>query len=189
MMRDLHPELHTYTMDTIPSSYAHQIRSFIRMEWWDGYKHSLNPALGDPAFQPQHFVVVEGDALYSAARVNRTTIQHQGQDYVVYGLGGVLTYPAFRKKGFGSWVVREATQYIHQQADADIAVLWTATHNLPFYERLGWELMPDVQFIIGDREQPDVPDGHVLMLFLSEMARANRENLEDKPIYFGEHSW
>lgn len=188
-MRDFKPELQTYTSDTIPLAYEHQIRSFTRIEWWDSYQHSLNPNLGNPEYQPLNFVLVEGDCLYSAAKVNRKEIEHDNQSYVSYGLGGVFTYPAFRKRGYGAWVVREATQYINQRVDADIAVLWTLKHNIPFYERNGWEHMSDIRMMIGDPLSPYRSSEEVMMLFLSERAQANRQLFESNSVYFGKHAW
>lgn len=188
-MRELKPELMTFTGDTIPDGYKHQIRSFARMVWGDSYLESLNPPFENPAHQSLHFVIGEDQALYSAARVNRTTIEHRGQRYVVYGLGGVMTYPAFRKIGFGSWIVRAATEHIYQQDDADVGVLWTETHNIPFYERLGWELVPQVQMLVGDQDDPHPTGENVFMLFVSERAKAHRPDFEAHPVYFGTESW
>lgn len=188
-MRDFQPELKTYTMDEIPSDYEHQIRSFTRLHWSDGYQYSLTPTLGNPKFQPLHFVLVEEEALYSAARVNRKTIQHQGQHYVTYGLGGVLTYPAFRKRGFGAWVVKEATEYIHEQANADIAILWTSTDNISFYERAGWEHTPNIKLMVGDPDNPHQSEGEVLMCFISETAQTDRHQFIENSVYFGKYAW
>jgi GNAT superfamily N-acetyltransferase len=188
-MRDFKPELQTFTSDTIPSAYEHQIRSFIRIEWWDSYQHSVDPPLGNPSFQPINFVLVEGDCLYSAAKVNRTQIEHQGQIYVCYGLGGVFTYPAFRQRGYGAWVVREATEYIRQQSDADIAVLWTLKRNIPFYERNGWEHYADIRMMIGDPQKPYRSSEELMMLFVSETAQANHQQFKSQQVYFGVRAW
>lgn len=188
-MRDINPELMIFTGDTIPIAYEHQIRSFARMVWGDSYLESLNPPFENPAHQSLHFVIGEGDALYSAARVNRTMIEHQGQDYVVYGLGGVMTYPAFRQRGYGSWIVRVATEHIYQQADADMAVLWTEQSTIAFYERLGWEYTPNIEMMIGEKDDPKATTEHVMMLFISARAQSNRADFESHPVYFGTGAW
>lgn len=188
-MRDFKPELRTYTSENIPCAYEHQVRSFIRIEWWDGYQHSVNPPFGNPDFNPQHFVLVEEDCLYGAARVNRKIINHQDQSYICYGLGGVFTYPAFRKRGYGEWVVREATNHIHQQVDADIAVLWTLTHNIAFYERNGWEHTPNIRMMIGDPLNPYRSSEELMMLFASDKAKVNRQQFESHNVYFGKNAW
>jgi len=188
-LREFQPELKIYTNDEIPSAYVHQIRSFIRIEWWDSYQYDLNPSLGKTDYDPVHFVLVEGECLYSALKVNRKLIEHQGQTYVCYGLGGVFTYPAFRKRGYGAWIVREATQYIQAQDDADIAVLWTADHNITFYERQGWTHTPQIKMLLGDPISPYSSSENVLMIFISDKATANRDQFEAYPVYFGKHGW
>jgi len=188
-MREFKPKLKTYTSDEIPAEYEHQIRSFIRIEWWDSYQYDLNPPLGNPDYSPLNFVLVEGDCLYGALKVNRKLIAHQGQDYMCYGLGGVFTYPAFRKRGYGAWIVREATAYIRKQDDADVAVLWTEIHNIPFYERNGWEYTPNIKMMLGDPMSPYQSAEHVLMLFISDKAQANRQQFIEHPVYFGKRGW
>jgi len=188
-VRELHPEIKTYTSDALPTAYEHQIRSFIRMEWWDSYQYDLNPPLGNPDYQPLNFVMVEGDCLYGALKVNQKLVEHQGQTYVCYGLGGVFVYPAFRKRGYGAWLVNEATTYIQHQADADIAVLWTLKHNIAFYERNQWEYISQIRMMLGDPTVPYQSTDFVMMQFVSDQAQSNRQQFIDSPIYFGKRGW
>lgn len=188
-MRIFNPDLKIFTTESLPPAYEHQIRSFYRMEWWDSYQTDINPPLGKPEYQPLNFVLVEADCLYGALQVTRTTIQHRGETYQCYGLGGVFTYPAFRKRGFGAWMVRDATTYIQNQADADIAVLWTQDHNVAFYVRNGWEHTPHINMMIGDPIKPYQSVENVLMVFLSERAKLNRPQFEAHPVYFGKRAW
>jgi GNAT superfamily N-acetyltransferase len=188
-MRDFKPDLKIYSPETLPSAYEHQIRSFVRIEWTDLYQNSLEGVIARPKHNPMHFVLVEADALYSSANVMQTSLEHQNQTYITYGLGGVFTYPAFRKRGYGAWVVGAATDYIRQRADADIAVLWTLKHNIAFYEKLGWEHISQIQMNIGDPENPYRSAENLMMLFVSEKAKNNRSPFEQSPVYFGKHFW
>lgn len=188
-MRDLKPELKVYSLDSLPAAYEHQIRSFIRIIWFDIYLYQVNPPLALDQLHPQYVVMVEGDILYSVTGVYWVSIEHQGQSYKLYGLGDVLTYPAFRKRGFGRAVVNKATEIARQDPAADLALLWTAQQNFAFYQQCGWEMMPDVTVLHGSADDPTVEEETPFMLFFSDKAKANRQHFLESPLYIGEERW
>ncbi len=189
MMREFKPELKIYTHDELPTAYEHQIRSYIRMLWWDVYLDTIDPQAFETEYDPVYVCLVGGDCLYSALKVNRKVVTHQGTDYVFYGIGDVFTYPAFRKRGYGTWVVREGTDYIRQQIDGDFALLWAEEDNVDFYQRLGWEHIMDITVTMEDPQNPEPSDEEVMMIFLSERVRNNRDQFVSHDIYFGEDDW
>lgn len=188
-MRELHPEIKVYSGEDLPDAYAHQIRSFIRYLWFDIYQYQLDPPIAQEHLHPIYVVMVEGDALYSATGLYWVTVEHEGQTYKLYGLGDVLTYPAFRKKGYGSALIRKATDIMRDDPDADIGLLWTQEHNFSFYENCGWERMPDVTITHGEKDQPDIEEEMPFMLFFSDRAKANRANFSRSPLYIGPDRW
>lgn len=189
-MRDFQPELRIYTNeDDMPSAYVHQIRSFGRLKWGDAYLYYAEPRLSPPSWNTVHFVLVEDDCLYSAARVIERPLEFLGEKIMVYGIGGVLTYPAFERRGFGAQVVRAASDYIRGQSDADLGLLWTYNHLIEFYGRFGWESVPESVFHCGDPLDPESTDHEPMMLFVSDQAQGFRQELKSYPLYVGKRSW
>jgi GNAT superfamily N-acetyltransferase len=123
----------------LPDHLRWQIISIIRMQWHQTAGDYRGPSALPDEWQPCHVVGAEGDALVSYAGVVRRDIEHAGQALRAYGLSTVFTFPALRRHGFGTEVVRFATARIRQAADADIAVLFTTPGTVPFYERNGWQ--------------------------------------------------
>lgn len=134
-------------------------------------------------------VGTEGDAIVSYAGVVRRDIEHAGQEFRTYGLSSVFTFPARRRRGFGSRVVERATSRIRRSADADIAVLFTAPGTARFYERNGWQVMSSTEFLIGDRATPARHHAVAMMLFVSAKGKRHRAAFEGASVYVGDDPW
>lgn len=183
-------ELKTFTNADLPEAYAHQIRDFVRIYWFDVYKFSSQEPVSPDELSPIYHVMVDGQALYSSVTIVRRLIRHEGVEYMCYGLSAVLTYPYFRKRGYASQLVQAATDRIRQSPDADIAWLQTGPDLGGFYGRFGWEHMPQLKILSGDPNEPKVePDGFFMLLFVSDKAKANRHILENAPLYLGPYLW
>ncbi|HEV3003859.1 MAG TPA: GNAT family N-acetyltransferase, partial [Pirellulales bacterium] len=63
-------------------------------------------------------------------------------DVKVGGVGGVMTHPEFRGRGFASAAVGRCVQFFREQGDIDFGLLVCEPHLVPFYERLGWRVFP-----------------------------------------------
>lgn len=183
------PELLTYESHELPSHLAWQVHCFIRIHWFDSFQFDPNATWPSGNFHQKHFVMGEGKALYSYTLVLQKDLEHEGETYTCYGLGAVMTYPAFRRRGYGAQVVGAATDYIREQPEADIAVLWTTADLERFYGQHGWEHTPDIRFLSGDRDDPQVFDQFTMMLFLSEQGQRARERFAHQPVYFGQYTW
>ena len=92
--------------------------------------------------------------LVSRAFVIRRTIVVGGRSTRAAGLRGVLTHPAHRRRGAGSAGMRRAAHFIWDELCPDIALLLSSTMAVPFYERLGWRVVPGTVFC-------DQPDGRL----------------------------
>ncbi len=184
-------EVQHVTSDHLPDAIYQQMASFIRLVWLGHLKgEDRFWVLADPTGHIDHFYVAERGVLVSHACVNRRTITHAGETYTLRGVGAVFTYPAFRKEGQGARVVAAATDFI-RGTDADVAMLFTSPDLEPFYAAHGWSaLRPEPEIASGDAQQPSV-DSHefTMMLFLSEKARAHRDDFLRGPIYVGEYTW
>ncbi len=184
------PELLQFASnEELPAHYGQQIRDFIRIHWHDAYAYNLNAPVCPTEWHPRFCVMVNGPALLSSATAVWKMLDHAGQSYKVYGLSGVLTYPAFREKGYGRHVVEAATTYIRTAGDADIAILWTGSDRHTFYTYTGWEHPESITFTLGDPNNPQPFDAHLMMQFLSERAQRHRADFENGPVYFGPYSW
>jgi GNAT superfamily N-acetyltransferase len=139
------------------------------------------------SWNPHVVALVDGPAVFSSATVVWKMIEHAGQLYKTYGLSSVMTYPAFRKKGYGRRVVDAATETIRAVGDADIAILWTDSELHKFYASSGWEHPEAITMLVGEPPQPY--NAYLMMLFLSEHARQHRADFERTPVYFGPYSW
>lgn len=173
----------------LPDHLRWQIISIIRMEWHEAIGDYTGPAALPDELHPSHVVGVEGDAIVSYTGVVWTDIEYAGQVFRTYGLSSVFTFPARRRRGFGTRVVQRATTRIREAGDADIAVLFTAPDRQRFYERCGWEFMPATEFLIGDRTAPKRHDAVAMMLFVSAKGVRHHTAFERARVYLGEEPW
>lgn len=182
------PILSRFTNKDLPEAFAHQIRDFIRIHWFDIFQYDVHgDAIGDD-LQPVYFVMVDEPALFSHAAAVTRSVECNSQSYSCGGLSGVLTYPAFRKRGYASQVVQAATEYLNTAA-FDVALLWTTPEKESFYGRFGWEHRPAIRVMMGSKESPEEYDGFSMIRFLSERALQNKADFESDPVYIGQYAW
>jgi aminoglycoside 2'-N-acetyltransferase I len=82
-----------------------------------------------------------GQALAHAGIVIRQARWNDG-DVKIGGVGGVMTHPEFRGRGFASAAVNRCVQFFREQGDIDFGLLVCEPHVVPFYGRLGWQVFP-----------------------------------------------
>jgi hypothetical protein len=178
-----------YQWNTLPPSLGYQIASFMRIVW-------LNDLKGEDRFweffsSPEvvaHFTISERDVLISHALVRRRIIEHLGKSYVVYGVGAVMTYPAFRREGYARRIVDATTDFI-RQSDADLGMLFTGLDLHPWYGKSGWSTLNREGVYAGDPQHPDYVDAHSMILPVSEKGKACREDFERGNLYVGDFTW
>src|SRR5687768_6126964 len=119
------PKLTVYTQPDFPAIYKWQAIAFMRMEWPSIFEgdNLYMPETYPPELEPVHFVVAEGDTLISYGALLRLDITHAGSEYRVYGFGNMLTFPPFRRRGYGGQILQAATHWI-QESDVDVAILF-----------------------------------------------------------------
>jgi len=173
----------------VPERFQCQILSFVRIEWPELFSGDLR--LRDwtsrPELHPVTFLLEEEGVLISRLEVVWDVLRHAGEVYKTYGLSGVFTYPAFRKKGYGLHLALSARDYIEQQGDADIVLFHSILNG--FYEQAGFERMESLVTLIGDPHNPERSDEAAFMLFLSEQGKRGRHSFENEPVYVGESIW
>ena len=182
------PNLSRFTNKDLPNHFAHQIRDFIRIHWFDLFQYDVHAdAIGED-LKPVYFVMIDDPALFSHAAAVTRSVECNGQSYTCGGLSAVLTYPAFRNRGYGSQTVQAATEYL-ESASLDLALLWTSLDKEHFYGRFGWEHHLSIRILTGSKESPEVYEAFTMIRFLSDRATKNRSDFESHPIYVGEYSW
>jgi predicted acetyltransferase len=182
------PTLSGFTNHDLPDHFAHQIRDFIRIHWFDAFQYDVRaPAISDD-LSPVYFVVAEDPALFSHAAAVTRSVECNGQTYSCGGLSAVLTYPAFRKRGYATQVVQAATEYISSKL-FDIALLWTSADKERFYSRFGWEHRPAIRTFFGSQASPAFYDAFPMIRLLSDRAVRNQVDFESHAVYVGPHAW
>lgn len=194
MSYEIEPKLVYYeSNEALPAHLFYQIHAYLRIQWheYDPYQWGKNPPATPDFWHPSYFLVLADDCLLSAAKVVWWNVKHDGNEYKCYGLTGVFTYPAWRKRGYGKQAVEAATKYI-LASDADLAILWTAPESPfleQFYAAFGWQHYESVKlrFYVDERSSED--DAFRMMLFVSERVKQIRQAFDEKPIFFGPYPW
>ena len=184
-------ELHIYqSTEELPEQFEWQIRTFLRILWFDGNQDEHCEPLTATEFHPVYFVLSKEDSLMiSYARIIWMSLNHLGETYKIYGLGDVFTFPASRNKGYGRLVVSSATNYIRSDSDADVALLLTKPKLEKFYQHSGWEHIPNLRLLTGEKTKPQLNSDFAMMLFLSQKAQHNQTNFQTQSIFLPGDEW
>jgi GNAT superfamily N-acetyltransferase len=178
-----------YPTEQLPPRWKWQILSFQRAIWPEGFTgdNRLRDWITKSDDHPISFLMVERHILIGHVNVVWKYLNHAGTTFKAYGLTGVFTYPSFRGQGYGSQLVKHATNYIITQ-DADIAVLNCEDQNVSFYQRAGWESLRHAHTLIGPRDNPMKVDEILMMRFISPKGRNARQAFEEGQLYFDSDS-
>lgn len=177
------PTLTIYRQQDFPPLYKTQALAFMRCEWpsiFQGdnlYMSETYP----PDLHPIHFAIAEGETLLSYATLLRRKLLHAGQTFDIYGFGNMLTFPPFRRQGFGRRILHSATEYI-RQGQADVAILYCDASLEAYYAVEGWVAMRS-ETRLGHPEAYTVYDPIRMMLFVSAKGLANQAEFGDSPLY------
>lgn len=148
------------------AAHEQQIRSFIRIHWHDEFACDIDGPLIPHERHGMHFLIAERHALFSHARVHQTRLSHRGQTYQLHCLGDVFTYPAFRRRGYGTALVAAATERIRTHQSADLGILFCDPANADFYARHGWRPAPALRVMRGF-EEPEPQEGLPMLMPVS----------------------
>lgn len=177
------PGLNIYQQSEFPSIYKWQAIAFMRMEWTSIF-YDDNLYMSEtypPEFQPVHFVMAEEDSLLSYATLLKLDIPHVGVDYQTYGFGNLLTFPPYRKRGYGGQILQAATDFI-KESRVDVAILFCDPLLEAFYAAKGWVVTRSPTCLgTPDRYQEYAPSR--MMLFVSEKGQRGKIDFETQPMY------
>jgi GNAT superfamily N-acetyltransferase len=184
------PGIMTFRDDELPGDLRCQILSFHRLVWPEDFtgedrlRHWIQPA----RYHPFHVAIVDAGVLVSYAGVMWKDLEHAGQTYRTYGLSGVLTYPMFRRQGYGRQVVEAATAVI-RASDADIGLFVCLPHLINFYAASGWIPMPQAVLRSGPKSLAQPTQEQVMMGFFSPRGKRARPSFTSLPIDFDDVLW
>ena len=184
-------ELASYHGEALAGKWFYQIISFLRIDDAEGFmgENLSRNWISREEEHVRYFVIYTGDILISHTEVLSKDIEHEGIGYRFYGLGGVMTYPAWRGQGYGRRVVGAATEFVMAQPDVDLALLTCAEHNRGFYEKCGWEFTEAVKIDVGEGEESEELTEAIALRYVSEKARENKAAFERTMIWFGGGMW
>lgn len=181
-------ETRIYSSAELPPLLERQVNDFVRLVW-------SRPIESDPVADrdwlsrdPINIIIADGDTLISNVTVLTFSIEHAGESYRVCGVSGVMTYPEYRKFGYGSQAVAAANKYIESKR-ADFGMLMTGPDLHKFYKNNGWVVIPNITLLVGDKDHPHEDDANTLMYPVSERGLQAVKAFENARVYIGTLSW
>ncbi len=177
------PTLNIYEHQNFPSFYNWQAIAFMRCEWPSIFQGDIlylsTPY--PPESEPVHFVMAKGESLLSYATLMKLKLTHASQDFSVYGFGNMLTFPPYRKQGYGRQVLQAATDFINK-SPVDVAILFCDKTLENYYGTQGWETTPSPTYL-GHSGKPELYEPSRMMLFVSEKGKSARAEFETSPLH------
>jgi GNAT superfamily N-acetyltransferase len=177
------PTLQIYPQTEFPSIFKWQAIAFMRCEWSDIFQgeNLYMTQTYPPENKPIHFVLSEGETLISYAAVMEVSLAHAGSDYHIYGFGNMLTFPPFRKHGYGRQILSAATDFI-RTSNADAGILFCDPSLESFYAADGWRRAHSPTRL-GKPDHYEVYQPSRMMLFVSERGLAHKKDFDLEPLY------
>jgi predicted N-acetyltransferase YhbS len=86
-----------------------------------------------------HFLMYSEGQPISHVGVLKHVVSVDGEPVTVGGLGGVVTVPGARKKGFARRLIRHATKFLSQEWEVDACLLFCVSELAAYYVALGWQ--------------------------------------------------
>ena len=80
------------------------------------------------------------------------------------GIGGVMTHPALRGRGFAGLGMRRAVEFFHAQEDVDFGLLVCADGMRSYYQRLGWQEFAGVTHVLQHGQPSVFTYNHVMTI-------------------------
>ena len=178
-----------FTARELPAHIACQVLSFLRITATEGFvgPNLYRDWITSTPEATEHVIIDCDGILISHTEVKSAMLSHAGRTYRAFGLSGVMTYPAFRRQGFGRRVVRLGTDRMAEQG-ADIGLFNCAPDLRGFYEAEGWEAMDSTRTLYGDPAQPRVSDELLMMRFF-RLSTSEQESFRETDLYVGSETW
>jgi aminoglycoside 2'-N-acetyltransferase I len=130
-----------------------------RLDLAGGESDPAQTASYNLTWQPKtlHVFVVEDGVTVSHAGIVERTVTVGGDLVLVFGIGGVLTRPDCRGKGFGQMAVQRAEEHARRHENVNFGLLFCRDAVRPWYERLGWSPIAEPVWIDQPEETIQAP--------------------------------
>ncbi len=86
-------------------------------------------------------IVCEGEQWVSSLELLERTITVGGRPVRVGGVGGVMTHPDRRRRGYASMAMRQAAAFMRDAMKVPFGFLVCGASRIPFYSALGWQVV------------------------------------------------
>lgn len=86
-----------------------------------------------------------------------------GAEILIGGLGGVMTHPAQRRKGYAAAGVARASEFLQDELRVDMALLFCGPRMLRYYERFGFSNFAGDAFVQRAGKRVLIPRGEVMV--------------------------
>lgn len=174
----------------LPQSLKQRILEEMQLQWPAGFSGDL---LGRDWIHPEDalprtLVLCDDlDLPCAFCSIMHKNLEVLGQNYTVNGLSGVLVFARARGRGYGDFLLREASQILAAES-VDLSVFSCAEDLVPFYRRYGFEIC-DLRLWLGDSSNPSQDLEPFMVKAYTERARALLKAIQGKDLYFGPYGW
>jgi predicted N-acetyltransferase YhbS len=128
-----------------------------------------------------HVLVWEGTEIVTHVEIVERTAMVGGRAVRLGGIGGVVTRPAWRKKGLAETAMQAARDFLHDPLGVAFGLLVCGEELIPYYSRLGWQLLGIPMWIEQSRGRISFP-GPIMVLPVCEQDWPEGEiDLKGKP--------
>ncbi len=86
-----------------------------------------------------------------------------GDEILIGGIGGVMTHPSERRKGYAGAGVRRATEFLQNDMRVDISLLFCGPRMLNYYKRFGFTNFVGDTFALRDGEKILFPRSEIMV--------------------------
>lgn len=81
--------------------------------------------------------------------------RYNGQDLRIGGIGGVMTHPLHRRRGYASAALSRCLEFFRDGVEIDVGLLVCEPALLPFYSRKGWREFTG-KLLVTQRGNPEI---------------------------------
>ena len=110
-------------------------------------------------WQPKahHVLILENGIAVAHTGLVKQTVAAGERLVTVAGIGGVLTRPDCRGRGFGQMAMKQAEEFAQQRLMTDFGMLFCKPEMCAWYERLGWSQISELVWINQPEEMIRAP--------------------------------
>lgn len=175
----------SFPYNDITEQDRQSLKQLFYLVWDDKGTQDIHPA----EMNVISFCAMEGSEIIGYAGVVSWLINVKDESFKMCGLSCVCTHPEYRKRGIGSFLVKEATDWIVQCGRFDIGLFTCSQENTSFYEHIGlWDKCLHLVLKESDREEAYDSNQlrlNVFKLLISTKAKGYVELFENTTITLG----